>query len=132
MINKKFLTYILIGGFNTVIDIIMISTLTFLFGNSNMKILIFNSISYSIGVLLGFILNGKFTFKDNNLTFKKFIKLYISALIGLVLNTIIVLVIINMFKLPLIIAKIIAACIIVFYNYTICKQFIFRSSNETK
>ena len=124
--NYKIITYLIIGAINTIIDISVIFTLVSIFGQTALHIAIFNITSYTIGVISGFYLNGIFTFKDKNLSFKKFLKLYASAAFGVVINTVIVILLIKGLLLHIIIAKIFAACIVVFYNYTMCNKFIFN------
>jgi len=125
--HTRFLTYLCIGIIDTLIDIFILYSFIQIFGSTTFNILIFNPISYTIAVICSFFLNGTFTFKDNNLTFKKFLKLYTSSSFGLILNTAIVTFLIGNLGLHIAIAKIIAACIVVFYNYTMCRKFIFRS-----
>ena len=127
MIKIRFFTYICIGIIDTLIDIFVLYTLIFLIGNQTINLLFLNPISYTVSVICSFFLNGKFTFKDNNLSFKKFTRLYASSFVGVVLNTLIVFILITVFKPNIILAKVIAACVVVFYNYTMCKKFIFRS-----
>lgn len=125
---KRFLTYLSIGIFDTLLDIIIFTTLISVFGTQPINIIIFNPFSYSIAIVCSFFLNGRFTFKDEHLTLKKFYKLYISSTFGMILNTSIVYVLITLIGSNTIISKILASCIVVFYNYAMCKNYIFRST----
>lgn len=125
---KRFLTFISIGIINTLIDISIFTALISLFGTKPINIIIFNPFSYSIAILCSFFLNGKFTFKDDHLTLKKFYKLYASSTLGMILNTSIVYALITLIGSNTIITKIFASCIVVLYNYAMCKYYIFRST----
>ncbi len=127
--NKRFLTFVLIGIFSTLFDAVIFTTLISVFGKDVEKIVMFNMMSFSIVVLCSFFLNGKLTFKDNDLTPKKLMKYYSSSSIGMGLNTVIVLILLTMIGFGTIVSKIIAACIIVFYNYSMSKKFIFESKS---
>ena len=124
--KKRFLTFLSIGAFNTLLDALIFTALILVFGISTLNILILNITSFSIVMLSAFYLNGKFTFKDGDLSLRKFIKYYMSSSFGMALNTALVIILISSFGLGTIISKIIAACIVVIYNYTMCKKFIFE------
>lgn len=125
---KQFLNFICVGIINTVVDISIFTTIIFFFGTQQLNIIIFNIFSYSVGVVCSFFLNGRYTFRDKQLTLKKFYKLYASSSFGMVLNTLIVYVLMTIIGINTVISKIFAAFIIVIYNYTLCKKYIFRHS----
>lgn len=125
--SKRFLTFTLIGVINTIVDISILYLLILIFGNNLLYIPIFNIISYSFGIVSSFILNGRFTFKDKNLTTNKFIKLYTSSIGGLFINTIIIF-LLTFFKVNIIISKIVATITVVVYNYIICKRYIYAQN----
>lgn len=124
--NKRFLTFLFIGIFNTLLDIGIFTLLIYIFGKTPQNIIILNIVSFSIVVICAFFLNGKFTFKNKNLTTQKFFKYYATTIFGMVLNTIIVFVLMTILNFGTVISKIIAASIIVFYNYIISKNYVFR------
>lgn len=119
-----FFKFIGVGIVNTLFDIGVFTALIHIFGTQN--IVIFNILSYSTGIVCSFILNSRFTFKDTNLTFSKFSKLYLSSSFGMVLNTSIMFVLIKIFGVNIILSKIFATLIVVVYNYIICKNYIFE------
>ncbi len=127
--NRRFLTFLSIGVFDTLLDILIFTLLIYTFGRSPEKIIILNITSFSFVILCAFFLNGKLTFKDTNLSFKKFIKYYITSSFGMVLNTIIVSIFMIIIGFGTIISKIITACIVVFYNYTTAKNYIFKDKS---
>ncbi len=124
-IPKQFLKFLSVGVANTIVDIGVFTLLIYLFGIY--YIISINVLSYSIGIICSFFLNAKYTFKDNDLTFKKFSKLYASSLFGMGLNTLIVYALI-VAGVNTVITKISASGIVVMYNYIICKRYIFKVS----
>ncbi len=125
--NRRFLTFLSIGIFDTLLDIGIFTLLIYIFGRSPEKIIILNVISFSIVVLCAFFLNGRLTFKDTDLSFKKFMKYYTTSSFGMGLNTTIVSILMIIIGFGTVISKIIAACIVVFYNYTMAKNYIFKA-----
>lgn len=123
--SKRFLTFTVIGVINTIVDISILYLLILIFGNAPVYILLLNMISYSIGIMSSFILNGVFTFNDKNLTTDKFLKLYASSIGALIINTFVVFVLIGI-KTDVVISKIIAAGVVVVFNYNVCKNYIFK------
>ena len=126
ILNRRFLIFLSIGIFDTLLDIGIFTLLIYIFGRSPEKIIILNITSFSVVVLCAFFLNGRLTFKDTDLSFKKFIKYYTTSSFGMVLNTIIVSIFMIIVGFGTVISKIIAACIVVFYNYTMAKNYIFK------
>lgn len=126
--NKRFLTFLSIGVLNTLLDIGIFSVLIYIFGVNPINIIILNIISFSLCVVLSFFLNGKLTFKDKNLTPKKFIKYYSSSLIGMIINTTIVSLLILNLGTGITISKIIASFVVVLYNYKVSKIYIFEKN----
>lgn len=123
--SKRFFTFLSVGIINTIVDISILYLLILIFGNSPIYILLLNIISYSMGVMSSFILNGMFTFNDKNLTTDKFLRLYASSIGALLLNTFVVFVLIGI-KTDVVILKIIAAGVVVVFNYNMCKNYIFK------
>jgi len=125
--RKRILTFLLVGGFNTLLDIVIFTLLIIAFGRNPLNIVVFNIVSFSLVMLSAFFLNGKYTFKDKNLTNIKFIKYYASSSFSMILNTVIVTFFMTTIGTGTVISKIIAACIIVVYNYTMCRKYIFMN-----
>lgn len=127
-LNKKFLTYLSIGIFSTLLDILIFTTLVIIYSvKSPQDIGALNILSFSIVVSISFFLNGYFTFKDKNLTKNKLIMFYGSSFMGMILNTSIVVFLMTIIGFGTVISKIIAACVILFFNYTMSKKFIFEN-----
>lgn len=129
--NKTIFIFLLIGTFNTLLDTGIFTTLINIFGKNTQNILLFNVISFSTTIISAYTLNGKITFKDDNLTLRKFVKYYISNIFGMFLNTIITYTMINILIFGMVTSKIIAACVVVIYNFTISKNYIFKRREQT-
>jgi len=60
---RQFLRYCLVGGVNTLIDVLMLNVLLWRFPTNNVQVLvIYNSIAYSSGAVSSFFLNKYWTF----------------------------------------------------------------------
>ena len=120
---SRFIKFGLVGVLNTIINWILF----ILLNSMGIYYIITNIIAYSISTLNSYLWNSKWVFKytgDNvNQTTFKFIILNI---IGLVLNTIILFLLVDIIKLPKIIALIIATGIVMILNYFINKLWVFK------
>lgn len=120
---SRFIKFGLVGVLNTIINWILF----ILLNSIGVYYIISNIIAYSISTLNSYLWNSKWVFKytgDNvNQTTFKFITLNI---IGLVLNTIILFLLVDIIKLPKIIALIIATGIVMILNYFINKLWVFK------
>ncbi|MDU4884552.1 GtrA family protein [uncultured Clostridium sp.] len=120
---SRFIKFGLVGVLNTIINWILF----ILLNSMGVYYIISNIIAYSISTLNSYLWNSKWVFKytgDNvNQTTFKFITLNI---IGLVLNTIILFLLVDIIKLPKIIALIIATGVVMILNYFINKLWVFK------
>lgn len=120
---SRFIKFGLVGVLNTIINWVLF----ILLNSMGVYYIISNIIAYSISTLNSYLWNSKWVFKytgDNvNQTTFKFITLNI---IGLVLNTIILFLLVDIIKLPKIIALIIATGVVMILNYFINKLWVFK------
>ncbi|MDO8726614.1 MAG: GtrA family protein [Candidatus Methanoperedens sp.] len=88
----QFRKFIFIGVANTLIDIFILNLLMFTSGiYKGDYLIIFNTISYSIGTSNSYILNKKWTFKDKSKSYSKQFAVFVTvSLIGMVLNNAII------------------------------------------
>lgn len=136
LIFHQFTKFSLVGIMNTAIDFIILNLLiwiTHIYRGDMVSI--FNSISFSIGIINSYIWNKNWTFRNEDIHVKiQFIKFFSIAIVGLILNTTIVYYTITLIKpifhLSMIywinIVKIFATMIVVFWNFIICKYMIFK------
>lgn len=120
---SRFIKFGLVGVLNTIINWVLF----ILLNNMGVYYIISNIIAYSISTLNSYLWNSKWVFKYNgnnvNQTTFKFIILNI---IGLVLNTIILFLLVDIIKLPKIIALIITTWVVMILNYFINKLWVFK------
>lgn len=119
----RFIKFGLVGVLNTIINWVLF----ILLNSIGVYYIISNIIAYSISTLNSYLWNSKWVFKYNgdniNQTTFKFITLNI---IGLVLNTIILFLLVDIIKLPKIISLIITTGIVMILNYFINKLWVFK------
>ena len=119
----RFIKFGLVGVLNTIINWVLF----ILLNSIGLYYIISNIIAYSISTLNSYLWNSKWVFKYNgdnvNQTTFKFITLNI---IGLVLNTIILFLLVDIIKLPKIISLIITTGIVMILNYFINKLWVFK------
>lgn len=66
---KQFLRYGLVGGANTLIDVLMLNVLLWHFPTNNALVLVlYNSVAYSSGAVTSFFLNKHWTFRHTQRT----------------------------------------------------------------
>ena len=129
--------FIIIGGFNTVLDFAI------LFALSNflqLDKLISNIISTSIAMVSSYLLNKKYTFENTSKSRTQLIKFLVVTIAGLWgLQTIIIqsfsflfVNIINNANLTLFIGKIIATGASMVWNFILYKKFVFADQVKTK
>jgi putative flippase GtrA len=69
---RQFLRYCLVGGANTLIDVLMLNVLLWRFPTNNVLVLVvYNSIAYSSGAVTSFFLNKYWTFGHNQRTTRR-------------------------------------------------------------
>lgn len=114
--------FIIVGGIATVIDFIFL----FLFKEIiKLPIIISNTLSFSIAVIYNYIASVKWVFNVNNTNRKKnFILFIVFSVIGLLLNDLIILILVDKFSIHYILAKIIATTFVMIFNFITRKKFL--------
>jgi putative flippase GtrA len=122
--RRLFLGYFIIGGVATIIDM----GLLFIFVEYFKIWYIYSSImSFMIAAIFNFSMNKYFNFRNkSNKIFVQFVMFALVALVGVILNTILLYILVEFVKLWYMIAKIITAAIVLFWNYNINKRFTFK------
>ena len=131
MINKiknnkllmQIIKFVIVGGIATIIDFVIFFLL-----HEILKIntLISNITSFSISVIYNYIASVKWVFdvdKDKNKK-EQFIIFIVLSIIGLIINTIIVYICIDVIKMYSIIGKILATAIVMVFNFVTRKLFL--------
>ena len=134
--NQK-IKFIVVGGINTLIDFILL----FFFTGIGMNKLIANYFSTGIALLFSFIANKKFTFKSTTGDAKRQFVLFLGVtIVGLWVLQPLVLWIstsaledyISNESINLFIAKVIATCVSLVWNYLLYSRLVFKNESETK
>lgn len=126
--------FVLVGGTNTAIDLGILFTLKTI----GLAAITSNYISTSVALIFSFFANKKFTFKDKSTDKTQFIKFLVVTLFGLwVIQPVVIWLssqglnlIINNDNLVLLIAKIIATCFSLTWNYFLYKKFVYKTISK--
>jgi len=121
--------FILVGGTNTALDM----GILFALKSIGLAAIPSNFISTSVALVFSFFANKKFTFRDKSNDKTQFIKFLVITLIGLWgIQTVVILasskvlgLVINNDKFVLLIAKLIATCFSLTWNYFLYKKFVY-------
>lgn len=108
----KFLRYVLVGSLVTFIDLFSLWVFVDIFG---LEVLFGAVLSFSLAVIVSFVLNKTWTFKNKSSNFRKlFVKFVLVSLVGLLLT------IVSMYLLSglwYLLAKSITSLIVLFWNF---------------
>ena len=119
--NKQFIIFIVIGGINTISSAVFSSFYAMLLGDVEAFIP-----GYATGILVSYILNTQFTFKDQ-FELNKLIKFAISTIPNFLIQFVTVYVGVNLLHINNIICYGIAAVIGVPVTFAILKVFVYRN-----
>lgn len=121
---RQFTKFCFVGLINASIDFIVYLTLTRIF---NLYFILANLGSFIIAVTSSFLINKKWTFRDQGKDqVKKYIKFIITNLIGLGINTTLLYCFVTYLGLYDIIAKILAIILTTFWNFSASKYWTFK------
>lgn len=118
----QFIKFSLVGFSNTVISLFVYYVLLWLKCNY----LIANAMSWIISVFNGFYWNNKYVFKNENTWLKALIRTYISYGFSFILGNILLIVLIEFFKVSEIIAPLIILVITIPLNFLMNKFWTFK------
>jgi putative flippase GtrA len=84
----QLLRFGMVGGINTILDLLILNSLFWLFPTSNLFIsLVFNSLAYSVGAVNSFLLNKYWTFEHRHgITRKEVSRFAVTTLLGIGCN----------------------------------------------
>jgi putative flippase GtrA len=132
----QFIKFAIVGASGTVIDFLILIILK----NVGFHTLIANALSFTAGLTNNYFWNSRWTYKETveKFSMDQFIKFTAVSLIGLGLNSIILLVLespieklIGMPGLGYLPAKVIATIIVLFWNYMANRKWTFNPSKGT-
>lgn len=129
--------YIIVGGFNTFLDFVLLFTFTWL----GVDKILANYFSTGIAMVFSFFANKSFTFKNTNPQAKKQFALFILVTVfGMWVIQPIVIWVVSFFIDPIItnetislfIAKLIATVASLIWNYLLYSSLVFKTNNQDK
>lgn len=120
---REFMLYVVVGGICTLTDIAMLYMLTSVGG---MHYLVSSSLSFTLGVVLNWILCRHFVFEFHRLQRqdKEFACYVLISIVGLVINVLLMWLFTNVLCTWYLYSKLMAAAITVFYNFFARKLFL--------
>ena len=129
--HSEIINYLIVGGIGTVISI---GSFTLLM-NVGVETAVSNVISWVVTVIAMYVLNRYFVFTEHAKGFKKVLREIIAftsaRILTLVLETIIVVLGIDVMKLNAVVVKTFAQILVIVLNYVASKLFIFKNSGST-
>ena len=119
----QILNFLIIGGIATIIDWLLYYVL---YNYVKLSPLLANIISYTISTLYSYVVSVKFVFNVNkgNSKKKNFIIFVTLSVIGLLLSEGLIYLMVNVFNLHKMLAKIISTAIVMFFNFVSKKYFL--------
>lgn len=128
LIAKQFIRFCLVGTFNA---ILYYSIYLFLNRIFSLYYLLANFVGAFISITSSFILNKNWTFRNkDNRAAKQYIKFWIMALCGLGFNEIILFLLVKYFGIYDLLAMAFAIAIVLFWNFTVGKHWVFKNLYE--
>ena len=112
----------IIGISNTLINWIIF----FLLNLVEVNYILANIIAYSLATINSYIWNSKWVFKYNNEKLVSSLKFIIVNLVGLILNTIILFILVDMFNINKIISLVMATGVVMIINYISNRLWVFK------
>lgn len=124
---RQFVKFGIVGASSTVIDWGIYLFLTRIFG---MFYLMAKILSFSVAVFNSYVWNRRWTFRSNDpAKLKQFIKFLTISIVGLVLNSSIMFLAVDKFKLHDIVGLALATAIILIWNFLANKYYTFKEAD---
>jgi len=123
-VAKEFIKYVFVGGFATVVDIMVFWVLR----RVGINLIISNVCSFTAGITVNYLLSVRFIFEKSSVKNKKveFIIFCVIGVIGLFVNTSVIWVLYQQLNVMDMIAKVIATGVSFVWNFLARKFIIYR------
>lgn len=125
--NKEIINYIIFGVLTTIVNFIVYFTFTNVL---NVHYIIANSVAWFLSVLFAYVTNRLFVFEKVNNSFKEIFRetilFFVSRLVSGILETLILILLIDIMNINSNYSKILVAVIVVILNYVFSKLIVFR------
>lgn len=120
---RKMIKYGIIGATSFMIDM---SVTYYLKETLGLNKMLANTCGFCIGAAFNFLCNKFWSFRSDNNIYKEFVVFSIIALIGLTLNSLIILVCNDLLNINFYICKVIAVVLVFFWNFSMNYKFNFK------
>ena len=120
---KDFMLYLVVGGIATVTEWIFF----FVFNKCSMHYALATTIAYILSTFVNWLAGRILVFKESNQTIlKEIIGIYVTGVVGLLLNLLIMWVAVDVINMNKMISKIGATGIVFMYNFLVRKLLIYK------
>jgi len=118
--------FLLTGGTAALVEYVIFLLLQHL----TIGLLIANSVSYLCGFVVSFVLNRAWVFSSNGAVKKQLGSYTILAAVNFIISNCVLLLLVEVLKIPSPIAKIFTMMMIASWNYVLFSKFIFKKTNN--
>ncbi len=130
--TREFIKFSMFGVLNTLIDIGIYFILIRSFHFFMINFILAKAISYTVASINSFIFNRRFTFRSQNTSWLFVLPFMAAGIVGLLINTGILAFLVKVVDLNQIYSVFIATLVVLTYNFTISKFYIFSKYRTTK
>lgn len=124
---KDFFLYFIVGGLATIVEWAVFWILT---NNSNIHYLWATSLAFVFSTFANWAFGRLLVFKlSNGSLWREISSIYLASLVGLVLNLVIMLILVQAFTIDEMPSKVAATALVFIYNYLIRKLVIYKKSD---
>lgn len=125
LVSLKIFRYLLVGACSAIVDVVIFSLLVMI---GDFQIVFASTISFGFAILINYYfgITFVFIFKANFELLKEFVFVFLTSLIGLVINVALVYWLIDVYGCNVVIAKILAVFPTFFWNYGIRNLLIYK------
>jgi putative flippase GtrA len=126
---RQIRNFLIVGGVAFFIDYSILFGMTSILG---INYLIANCISFTISMIVNYILNLKFVFKADDNNINNFLKFIIIAILGLIINQIVMWVLTTNIGVYYLTSKIVATLLVMIWNFIMRKIFLEKREDSDR
>ena len=124
-ISQKFIKFLFIGGYNTIICLIIFKLLI----QFNFNYLLASGLMNIFGIVHGYVLNAKLLY-HSTLSFHRLFKYFNVYAIAFVLNLIAMYILVSLLHVAPFISQVLTTAVLTILNYQLVKIFVFAIKKE--
>lgn len=122
---KNFIIYFIVGSVATLINALSYYFYRMIINTYEINVIL----SWVTSLIFAFYLNRKYVFKSKNKVIKEFIRFTLSRLLTLILELVFMYILVDLFEINDMLAKLINLIIIFISNYLLSKFLVFKKSS---